>query len=511
MKLVKRYKFEILLVFGISLVYFLIRLPNLTFMPIFADEAIYIRWAQVMRAEPTLRFLPLSDGKTPLYMWVLIPFFKISSDPLFAGRFLSVLSGYATLLGTLFLGWRFFNKKVGLWAAFLVAITPFTVFFDRTALVDSMLAAFSLWSLIAGLLLVKYPRIDLAMVLGYLLGGSMLVKPPGFFNLMSLPMTLVTFNWFSKERQKQFLRLFSLWIIAFAVTFGMYNILRLGPGFVNLSSRNQDYVFSPTKLLETPLDPLVPHIRDFFEWSYTLISFPTFLLMILGVIMAIVRRNKVAISIILWAMVPLTAEFLLLRTFTARYILFGIIPFLTISAFGLDQLFLFIKQRFYFKVLIMGILLVWPVYFNYLLLFDLDRAPLPANERRGYLETWTAGHGLRELAAYFTEISKKEVIVVGTEGSFGTLPDGLQIYLDKNRQVIIIGGKSTISAQLRGAATEHPTFFVANGQRGVDSYDGTELIKEFKKPSSGSFPEEAVILYRVLSDKEATISARIKR
>ena len=70
--------------------YFALRLPNLTLQPIFADEAIYIRWAQVMRAEPTLRFLSLSDGKTPLFMWAMIPFLKVFSDPLFAGRFLSV-------------------------------------------------------------------------------------------------------------------------------------------------------------------------------------------------------------------------------------------------------------------------------------------------------------------------------------------------------------------------------------------------------------------------------------
>ena len=35
---------------GIVLVFFLLRLFHLTILPIFADEAIYIRWSQVMRA-----------------------------------------------------------------------------------------------------------------------------------------------------------------------------------------------------------------------------------------------------------------------------------------------------------------------------------------------------------------------------------------------------------------------------------------------------------------------------
>ena len=61
-------------------VYAVTRLYQLTLLPVFADEAIYIRWAQVMKAESTLRFLPLSDGKQPLFMWSVIPFFKLFSD-----------------------------------------------------------------------------------------------------------------------------------------------------------------------------------------------------------------------------------------------------------------------------------------------------------------------------------------------------------------------------------------------------------------------------------------------
>jgi len=95
-----------------------LRLSSLTYLPIFGDEAIYVRWAQVMRAEPTLRFLPLSDGKQPLFMWVVIPFLKIVSDPLYAGRVVSVLSGIATAGGVIGLSYLLFKSfKVSLIAA----------------------------------------------------------------------------------------------------------------------------------------------------------------------------------------------------------------------------------------------------------------------------------------------------------------------------------------------------------------------------------------------------------
>ena len=80
-------------VFGVGLLILILalflRLFNLNHLPIFADEAIYVRWAQVMRVEPSLRFLPLQDGKQPLFMWSVILMFKVFTDPLVAGRLVS--------------------------------------------------------------------------------------------------------------------------------------------------------------------------------------------------------------------------------------------------------------------------------------------------------------------------------------------------------------------------------------------------------------------------------------
>src|SRR3989344_5687674 len=127
----------------------LIRLINLTNIPIFGDEAIYIRWAQVMRAESTLRFLPLSDGKQPLFMWLIIPFTKVLSDPLVAGRIVSVLSGLGSLIGIFVLSHILFNSyKTSLLASIIYAVSPFSVFFDRLALADATLSMFGIWTLV---------------------------------------------------------------------------------------------------------------------------------------------------------------------------------------------------------------------------------------------------------------------------------------------------------------------------------------------------------------------------
>src|SRR3990167_3058358 len=70
----------------------------LTRLPVFSDEAIYIRWAQVAFNEPQkYAFLPMIDRKPPLHVWLIVPFLRVFSDPLFAGRMLSVVAGAITM------------------------------------------------------------------------------------------------------------------------------------------------------------------------------------------------------------------------------------------------------------------------------------------------------------------------------------------------------------------------------------------------------------------------------
>src|SRR3989338_2268676 len=303
MRFIFKYKWGIVVGLAIIALFFLLRLPNLTLQPIFADEAIYIRWAQVMKSEPTLRFLPLTDGKAPLFMWIMMPMFKIFDsdligvdDPLFAGRFLSVLSGFATLAGVFALSWKVFNIRVALWSALIYAIVPYTVFFDRLALVDSMLSAFTIWSIFFAAWLLKSQRLDLSMILGFLLGGAMLTKTPAIVNLIVLPLSLIGSS-FNKLNKNKLLKLFGCWVLAIFIAIVVYNLLRLGPEFHKLSARNADYMFSLSELSGRPLDPFIPPLRDIMHWLPKLLTWPILIIGVIGVIRVIWERNRLGMVI----------------------------------------------------------------------------------------------------------------------------------------------------------------------------------------------------------------------
>jgi len=483
----------------IFLTYFILRIQGLTLQPVFCDEAIYIHWAQEILENLRLNaFIPLTDGKTPLFMWLMAPLLGIFSDPLFAGRVLSVLSGLATVIGTLVLGKKFFNIHVGLISAFLLSTIPFTVFFDKLALADSMLAAFSLWSLILALSLTQKVSIKDILLLGLTLGAGVLVKTPGFFSFLVLPFVIIAAK-FRDLGSKNVLKLIAGLAVSAGVGFGIYNLLRFSPDFVNLSTRDRDYYFPLTRLLQTPLNPFLGHLGDLADWLPKMLTWPVIVLVIVSVGLSIYKKNRVSLAIFLWGLVPLLVEMLLLKTFTARYILFCIIPMIFLAGWAIDAFYgLLPIRRKIVPLIAMIVLLMIPAFlFDYYLMTNPQEAPLPREERHGYFEDWTAGYGLKEIAGILKGAAASQEILVVTEGSFGTLPDGLDIYLKNDPNIEIWYSTSTLISDVYHMAKLEPTYFIVNKSR-LAFNRNLKLLNEYPRALGPGLVRDGLMFYRVL-------------
>lgn len=510
LKLLLKNKKTLIIALGIVLLAFVFRVINLTIIPVFGDEAIYIRWSQIMRAEPTLRFIPLSDGKQPLFMWATIPLLKIFSDPLLAGRIVSVFSGVSTLLGIFFLSYLLFKSlRVALSASFLYAISPFTVFFDRLALADSMLSSFGVWVLVFSIITVRKIRLDSAMLAGFALGGALLTKSPALFFSLLLPLSLYCFKW-PKGFKQQFNSLcvfVFLFSVTYIIAYGIYNILRLGPNFQMISLRNQDYVYPLSHILNSPLDPLKPFISRTLEYMWILGPWPILFLTVFGVFYGLISKRKETFLLLAWLFIPLFAVTEYSKVLTARYIYF-IAPYLfTVSGIT----FLNLKSSL-LKNLSLLLLLVFSVIAvgaDFRLLSDPQKVDLPRSERSGYLEDWTSGYGIKEISEIVREehlLNPTKKIVVGTEGSFGTLPDGLQMYLNDLPAITVIGvglsfnnlPLSLIDSQKAG----NITYLVVNNTRynGNARSEGLDHVAVFGKAVRPDGSREALLLFK-LTDK----------
>jgi 4-amino-4-deoxy-L-arabinose transferase-like glycosyltransferase len=480
-KFIKEWKFAILGLVGVLTLGFLLRIVSLTLLPVFADEAIYIRWSQIMASESTLRFLPLSDGKQPLFMWVLMFIIRQVSDPLFVGRLSSVISGLGTILGIFIVTqFLFKDKKISLVASLIWAISPIAVFFDRMALVDSMLTMLGVFTFLFGYLTAKTKRLDMAIITGFFLGFSLLTKSPAIFFVLLLPSMWI----FGKKK----LRMFLLYLATLVVAFGMYNILRLGPNFHLIAARNLDYVYPYSHILSSPLDPFVGHFKGIINYFVVFVPFSLIPLFVLGAYLNFKNNLKVILPLLSFAIIPILIVAEYSKVVTARYILFTI-PFFTIlaaSTFATK-----IKWVRYVSFAFLAIFICQSLIFDYKLLTKVEAAPIPHGDKSGYLEEWTAGQGIKEISEFIKKeaaaLPEGEKIVVGTEGYFGTLPDGLQMYLTDTPNVVVIGigvGIRELPQSLRESKESgNKTYLVINKSRfQADPEDlGLKVVSEYPK------------------------------
>lgn len=448
-------------------------------MPVFGDEAIYLRWSQIIKSVDTLRFIPQTDGKQPLFMWLSAVSMKFISDPLISGRLISIFAGTGTIILLFLISNSFLPSLIYLFL-------PFAFFFDRLATADNLLTFFGLLSVYLSIHLAKKPRLDLAMILGVVLGLAWLTKSPAIYFVVLSFLTFIIIN--PKNIKKIYLPLVSA-IIAFTI----YNILRLGPQFSQIAIRNQDYIWPLTEILRHPFDPLIPHLKDVLHLYSYYISIPILLSPFLYFIFPKSIKLKHSALIFLFCFIlPLIANAAMAKVFTARYILF-VIPYLVLL------LSLFIKPLFNKKYFLILLLLFIPnIYRIYQISFQPQNLKLPSTET-GYVSGWTSGWGIKETAEYLISRSKVANVIVGTEGAFGTLPDGLQIYTNNIPQLTVFGvgiNITEIPAKLIDAKNHgDEVYLLFNASRlKLSSSDISKLtlVKSIIKPDA-----DTLVLYRL--------------
>ena len=463
------------------------RLYNLTAFPTFCDEAIYIRWAQVLKSIHSLWWVPLSDGKQPLFMWLTAIALSIFHDPLFAGRLVSVLAGF----GEAWLVWRLskllHQRHPGL-VYFAYLFLPFFLFFNRLALVDSLLSFWITLSFYLALLLVEKRKNWLAILLGISLGAAWLTKSPGEIFLIVVPLAgtlwLLLKQGVGEMRRRSFWLLEGLFALSSLIAFSLYNLLRLAPVFYMISRRNQDYLWDWQYLRQHPFDPLLAHLSDLSRYYEHYLTWPGMFLALLGLLLLLRKKNwPVSAVLALWWL-PVIPMLAVAKVFTARYVLFSAVPLLLFIGTAISWLW----RWQWGKGLILVATLPALVFMRDLWQVN-PRLALPRDESRGYLEAWTAGEGIRPIARYLQNLPPQTKVVVGTEGFFGTLPNGLQIYFDQSPNITVIGvgvdidkiPTSLINAKKAGDRV----FLVANASRfhlQNPQKKGLVLIRSFSKP-----------------------------
>jgi 4-amino-4-deoxy-L-arabinose transferase-like glycosyltransferase len=198
----------VLLAVILGLVCLLVRAQGLMALPIFGDEAIYLRWAQLIREGHP--WVSLADPKPPLHFWLIAGVFGWAKDPLAAARAISVAAGVISVpavmgvcveLGHLLRkSWGHegaSGKAAGAMAAILLIFCPFASFYQRLATADALFVAEMLLAVWAGLAWARKGWAGergawaAAIGLGVVMGAAMMTRQGLSYTLWAVPAAAV--------------------------------------------------------------------------------------------------------------------------------------------------------------------------------------------------------------------------------------------------------------------------------------------------------------------------------
>lgn len=487
-------------IFGALLVllaYAISRLYNLTALPIFTDEAIYIRWSQIGSLDANWRFISLTDGKQPMFTWIMMILLRfLHSDPLFVGRLASVLSGVGTILGVWAVGYTLFASTTVAWvAAVIYLISPFTVLYDRMALYDSMVSMFSVWNLYLAIALVRRLRFDTALLLGLLLGAGMLNKSSGFLSLYLLPYLLILFDWKKEKLLVRLLRLFGLIVVAAILSQVVYSVLRLSPFFHMVGQKDTVFLYTLSEWLHQPFRFLVGNMRGMFDWLRSYLTLPIFIAVFVPLFFITPKWKERTLLYIWWGF-PFAALATVGKVLYPRFTLFMTIPLLIIAADTIVRVWERIKRPIV-KIFFVLILVVPSMITSFMIIVDPWNAPLPFSDRTQYMEGWPSGWGVPQIVSFLKTEANNHRIHVFTDGTFGLLPYSLEIYLVSNPNITITGiwpMPELMPQEVISSVKKETTYLVLNQKQIAPAGWSLTLIGEYAKGKRG---KEYMRLYRV--------------
>lgn len=467
-----KYKSEIILSIAIAVFYFFIRLIFIKDLPIFTDEAIYVRWTQIALNDSSWRFISLTDGKQPMLIWFGIVFMKIFQDPLLSVRLVSVASGFFTMVGLFFLTYELFKSKtVAFLSAILYVFFPFAQVYDRIALYDSMVSTFSVWSLYFSVHLVKKIRLDIAYSLGFIIGAGVLTKTSNFFSIYLLPFTLILFDFHKKPVLKRFINWVLFALFAVLLSYGLYNVLRLSPLFEMIKAKNAIFVYPLSEWIQHPFTFFIGNLNGLFSWLTQYLTLPYIVLILISLIL--IKKNfKEKILLLFYFLLPFTALALFGRVIFPRFIFFMSLYLLPLAAWGLNYTIneglrytkgnLKIKSIRFIIPVIVFVFIWYPGFVSFQFAKNPITSKIAKADNSQYINSWAAGWGVKESVSFFDKKASQGKIFIATEGTFGLLPAALEMYLVQNKNVTIKGywPVNEIEKEVLDNAKKMPTYFV---------------------------------------------------
>ena len=419
--------------FLVLFTYLILRLINLTLLPIFNDESIYLDWGWREIHNPGYLYYSLYDAKQPLLMW----FFGISQqlfqDPLLGGRLVSVIAGMFTLLGIYYFSNKYFTQKIAVISSLLYIFIPIFSFYDRLALMESAVSACGIWSGILFIEVIKKSSLKNLILLGLTLGIGFFIKSSVFIFILSF--IFLSFVFLYKSKLKfQFTKAIFIVLLTFLSTI---LLLLINPQFWSTFSTNSRYTLTIYELLRFPFGTWISNILGNFEIALFYLTPLILVAFCLGVIKTIRERNKYALVFLAFFGLSLIISTLVTRASVDRYL----VSFLTFTCIfaGYFTYSIFLKNK-YAGFLVFSTLLLSSGIFTIVQitnppLYLKTMSKLTIHNQLNYLEGVNAGYGIADTLSFIKSYAGNKPLFIGVAENTGNPESAMFIYFNKDKNI----------------------------------------------------------------------------
>lgn len=447
--------------------YFATRLINLLILPFFTDESSYVYTAMLIKENLVKNWgltLNLPVVKPPLFFLLIIFFENIFSNPLLAGRLVSVFFGAVTLLGLYLLTKNLFDKKMAFFAAILYILSPFALTYDRLALMDSAMAAFSVWILFMTMKFIEKKKLIYLFILILLCTLALFTKQSGKFFLIMLPFVPLILG--GKKNIK-----IALVLVFISVSSYLIYLFVLGrsQNFLFYNNFEKTYFNLSPEIAISNFKAILSWIKSYFPLIFIFIPF--------SVLYMFIKNKRLGLVLTFWTFVPIVISAGVGQYFFPRYLLPSIVLFIPFLA-------LLFK-----KYLILFLSVVPSLIFDYYILTDPSKAPYHFNERDQFISGWPSGYGVKE--AYETILSQDNKSLVLVEGDNGHLYSSFKLL---GARFPIEAFKQNLEAnEVIENARRLKVDFVLTNRRGKIDDELFQYLWDFQRMYNG----DSLVLYKL--------------
>ncbi|MFN8637634.1 MAG: glycosyltransferase family 39 protein [Chloroflexota bacterium] len=475
---------DLLAVAVLALVATVPRTANLLGLDPFVDEASWTDWALRLLepGSPRTWLIPvLTDGRPPLFVWTIAPFGALVDNGIVAGRLAASLAGVLSTVALYGLGREIASRTLGLCAALLWALSPFTVFFSRIAADDPLLTLLAILTAWASVRLARQPTTTTGALCGVALALAVLAKTVGVLLAVAPPLAILMLG-----RPREWQRYLRPLGAAFAAGLLVSSPLFLGiaPMLQQVSLHTGSSRTDGAGLLADNLAVTAGWLETFAGWRFLALTG-------LGLILTLVVRQWALLYV---ALLGAVVELALLDVTTplfARYLLFGSFPFYLLAAYPVERVAALAARpprswplrpvipaalRYAAATLVLLAGLVVALGERAELAVGVVLAPatarIPGSEHVGYVENWYATYGLGQVVGELRARAKTGPVTVlvppASREVRVMVPYGLlRMYLRRDPAIRVVEAPSLWRAQdlreVERLARGGPTYLVVNG------------------------------------------------